>query len=186
MQVKGDSKATTTDNRGHFSLSEIDVNAVLVFSYVGFKTQEIKVGGQVNLKIIMVSADQALGEVVVVGYGTQKKVNLTGAVSVVSKEIFENRSVPDAMAAMQGKIPGVSVTRTNGAPGAEGYSLQIRGASSVNNVDVLVLIDGVVGSLSALNRDIESMSVLKDAAASNLWLQCFRRSPAGYHKRSIR
>lgn len=170
VQVKGDSKATTTDNRGHFSLSEIDVNAVLVFSYVGFKTQEIKVGGQVNLKIIMVSADQALGEVVVVGYGTQKKVNLTGAVSVVSKEIFENRSVPDAMAAMQGKIPGVSVTRTNGAPGAEGYSLQIRGASSVNNVDVLVLIDGVVGSLSALNpSDIESMSVLKDAAASAIY-----------------
>ena len=169
VQVKNNAVATTTDLSGKFSLS-VPNGARLIVSFVGYQTREIAVGNQTNLAIYLTASASNLSDVVVVGYGTQKKVNLTGAVSVVSKELFENKSAPDALAAMQGKIPGVMVSRASGGPGEEGYALQIRGASSANNVDVLVLIDGVVGSLSALNpNDIESMSVLKDAAASAIY-----------------
>lgn len=169
VQLSGSSVVTITDASGNFSLS-VPAGARLSVSFIGYETQNIAVENQNNLTIYLVSSAFDLSDVVVVGYGTQKKVNLTGAVSVASKEVFENKAVPNAVAAMQGTIPGVTITKSSGKPGAEDYQLQVRGASSVNNVGVLVIIDGVTGSLSDINpNDIESVSILKDAAAAAIY-----------------
>ncbi|MBW7892669.1 MAG: SusC/RagA family TonB-linked outer membrane protein, partial [Chitinophagaceae bacterium] len=169
--VKGTQTGTTTNANGQFQLSVPSANNVeLVFSFVGYETQTIKVAGQTVFGVVLKQAVSGLEDIVVVGYGTQKKVNLTGAVATVSKEVFENRTLSTPLAAMQGAVPGVGISRTSGKPGSENYQIQIRGFSSVNNVNVLVIIDGVRGSFSELNpNDIESVSVLKDAAAAAIY-----------------
>lgn len=166
---KGVSNGTSTNADGHFALS-VSENAVLEFSYIGYIPQEIIVGNQKELNVRLKEDLQMLDEVIVVGYGMQKKVNLTGAVAVANSEVFENKAVPNTMAALQGALPGVMVTKSSGKPGSEGYRMQIRGASSANTVNTLVIVDGVVGSLNDVNpADIESMSVLKDAAAASIY-----------------
>jgi TonB-linked SusC/RagA family outer membrane protein len=169
--VRGTTNGTITDVNGNFSFSNIPSDGILVFSFVGMKTQEIPVSGKTVMNVTLEEEAIGIGEVVAIGYGTIKKVNLTGSVAVASKEIFENKSVPNTIAAIQGTIPGVTVTRNSGKPGSEGYNIQIRGASSVNSVGVLVIVDGVAGqSLGELNpNDIESISVLKDAAAAAIY-----------------
>lgn len=168
--VKGTTKGVITDTEGKYLLAGIQSGATLVFSFIGMKQQEIVVGGQTIINISMKENVLGIDEVVVVGYGTQKKVNLTGSVAVAPKEILENKSVPNSIAALQGNLPGVAITRTSGKPGSEGYNLQIRGATSVNNSSALVLVDGAYGSLDELNpNDIESISVLKDAAAASIY-----------------
>lgn len=168
--VKGTNQGTISDAEGHFTLTNVTAETTLIFSFVGMRSQEIIVGGETTLDVVMEEEAIGIEEVVAVGYGTQKKVNLTGAVAVASKEIFENKSVPNAIAAIQGTLPGVTVTKSSGKPGSENYNLQIRGASSINSVGVLVIIDGVTGNLSDINpNDIESMSVLKDAAAAAIY-----------------
>lgn len=168
--IKGTTKGTITNIDGTYSLKNVPANAVLVFSFVGMKTEEMQVEGKSYIDVVMSEDAYGIEEVVAVGYGTQKKVNLTGAVGVASKEIFEDKSVPNAIAAIQGTLPGVRVTKTSGEPGSENYQMQIRGASSINSVGTLVLIDGVAGNLSNINpNDIESISVLKDAAAAAIY-----------------
>jgi TonB-linked SusC/RagA family outer membrane protein len=169
--VKGTINGTTTDANGNYSLTNIPVDATLAFSFVGMKSQEISVTGKTSINVILAEETVGIEEVVAIGYGTIKKVNLTGSVVIAGKEIFEDKSVPNTIAAIQGTIPGVTVIRSSGKPGSEGYNINIRGASSVNNVGVLVVIDGVPGqSLEELNpNDIESMSVLKDAAAASIY-----------------
>lgn len=168
--IKGTTQGTVTDIDGNYSIPNIPENATLMFSFVGMETMEILVGNQSQINVILESESTRLDDVVVVAYGTQKKANLTGAVSVANKEIFENKVVPNTMAALQGTLPGVNVTRTSGRPGAENHQIQIRGASSANSVNALVIVDGTVGSLNDVNpNDIESISVLKDAAASSIY-----------------
>lgn len=170
--IKGVKGGVTTDFDGNYTINVASSNAVLVFSSIGLKTQEIRVGDQkvINVKL---SADvSTLNEVVVVGYGTQKKATVTGAVEVVSGKVFEDRAVTNVGLALQGQTPGLLVTRSSSRPGNEGVKYLIRGNTSVNGSDPLIIVDGVpvaLGNQSFENMnpdDIESISVLKDGAAA--------------------
>src|SRR5690625_4226129 len=170
IQVKGTTQGTATDFDGRFSLEDIDEDAILVVSYIGYQTQEISVDGKSSLRIVMTSDSQLLDEIVVVGYGTQKKVNLTGAVDVVGSEVFENRSNANATQALQGAIPNLNLAIEDGKP-TRSASYNIRGTTSIGQGgSALVLIDGVEGDPSFLNpSDIESVTVLKDAASAAIY-----------------
>lgn len=167
IQVKGARIATVTNLDGLFSM-EVPLNASLQISYIGYQPKEVKAGS--NMNIVLQEKNEQLNEVVVVGYGTQKKVNLTGAVSVVNSKDVNNRSVASAAMALQGTDPGLNLTLNSGSPDA-GYNINIRGISSLTSgATPLILIDGVEGSLNRLNaNDIESVSILKDASAAAIY-----------------
>lgn len=168
--IKGTSQGTVTDLNGEFKIDVPSRESVLVFSSVGFLQQEVVVGDRTAIDVSLAPDITALQEIVVVGYGEQKKVNLTGAVSAVSGDKLVNRPVTGTVDALQGVIPGVVVTRTNGSPGLEDYNIQIRGLTSVSSNPVLVLIDGIEGSINSVRpEDIESISVLKDAASASIY-----------------
>ncbi|GHV10438.1 SusC/RagA family TonB-linked outer membrane protein [Bacteroidia bacterium] len=153
---------------GKFSL-QVSPNATLEVSYLGYASQSIAVNGQTTINVLLQQDASNLDEVVVVGYGTQKKVNLTGAVSQIDSKVFENRPVTSTATALQGTIAGIQITPGSGAPNTD-LGINVRGTTSINGGDPLVLIDGIEGSLRLLNpADIESVSVLKDAAASAIY-----------------
>ena len=158
---------TITDVDGMFSLSVPD-KAILVVSYIGYLTQEVPAGGA-NMHIVLKDDTKALEEVVVVGYGVQKKVNLTGAISQVTSKELENRPVANMAQILQGTIPNLNVHFSSGQPG-QGGNLNVRGTTSINGGGPLVLVDGVPGDINRINPyDVESVSVLKDAAASAIY-----------------
>jgi TonB-linked SusC/RagA family outer membrane protein len=169
VKVKGAKNGVTTDVNGNFSIDVSD-NATLEISNVGYATQEVRPGQQLQVKLLV--TNRQLNEVVVVGYGTKKKATLTGSVATVDAKVFQDRgAVSNPMSALQGQVPGVVVTRSSAAPGQEGWNFQMRGASSINGTDPLVIVDGIpLVSLNALNSinpaDIDNMSFLKDAAAA--------------------
>lgn len=169
VMVKGTTNGTITDVDGNFSLD--NAKGVLVISYIGYNSQEIAVeGNETNLKIVLKEDSKQLEEVVVVGYGTQKKETLTGAVAMVKgDEVLKGRAASNVGTALQGAIPGLTVTRSSSRP-TENATISIRGGISANSSDPLILIDGVDAYAWELNQlnpnDIESVSVLKDAAAS--------------------
>jgi TonB-linked SusC/RagA family outer membrane protein len=172
--IKGTSQGTTTDGRGNYELAVPNETAILVFSFVGYISQEMQVGSRSRLDVELRVDTKALEEVVVVGYGTQRKENLTGAVSTVTSKEIENRPVSNVAMALQGLSPGLSITRQTGQPGDEGIGIQVRGATSANgNVEPLLIVDGVSSpgvTLQAMNpNDIESITVLKDAAAAAIY-----------------
>lgn len=171
IAVKGTTTGVITDIDGRFQI-EVPQGSTLVFSYIGYVTQEITVTNQTILKIQMSEDTQTIDEVVVVGYGVQKKVNLTGAVAAVDGSEIASRPSANALSSMQGLLPGVTVMRSGGRPGDEmsDTAIRIRGMSSTGEAKALVLIDGVEGDMAILNPDdIESISVLKDAAASSIY-----------------
>ena len=180
IQVKGSNKGTATDFDGRFILDDIDENAILVISYIGYQTQEIPVSGETDFEIVMISDSQMLDEVVVVGYGTQKKSDLTGAVGTVRAEELQERPVSSINQALSGRIAGVDVSSNSGRPGGRA-KITIRGASSISVAnDPLYVIDGVIlnsgnlenGSspIDYLNpNDFESIEVLKDASATAIY-----------------
>lgn len=173
------SNGTITDLDGKFSIS-VPTNATISISYIGYVTQELKVGAQNSFKVVLKDDSKTLDEVVVVGYGSQKKANLTGAVSSVKMdEVLGDRPILNASDALQGAVPGLFVSNDGNAPG-KSKSFQIRGAYSVgvknsdgtygNTIKPLVLIDNVEGDLDMVNpEDIESISVLKDAASAAIY-----------------
>lgn len=168
VMVKGTSRATMTDLDGNFTLSA-DPKETLQVSYVGFTRQEVKVGNQTDLKITLASDASTLDEMVVVGYGTMKKADLTGAVTNVGGAKIEEVHAVGVTQALQGQMPGVQVTRTSGLPGASG-TIRVRGITSIGDSDPLVIVDGVPDSLESVNvADIESISVLKDAASASIY-----------------
>ena len=171
VMVKGTTNGTITDMDGKFSL-EVEEGATLQISYIGYANQEIKVGNQKTLSIALKEDAEALDEVVVVGFGTQKKVNLTGAVSNVTSEAFENRSVANVSQTLQGAMPGLNITQSQGYLDAT-PDINIRGVGTIgegSSGSPLILIDGMEGDMNRLNpQDIESVSVLKDAAASSIY-----------------
>lgn len=172
IKEKNTSNGTITDLNGCFSFLVSSDNAVIKISYVGYQSQELKTVLGKPLNIILIEDAQALQEVVVVGFGVQKKINLTGAVSQVKMDdVLGDRPVVNAMAALQGAMPGLQITANNDAPGpGESKNFNIRGTTSINGGSPLVLIDNVPGSLDMLNpEDIESVSVLKDAASSAIY-----------------
>lgn len=167
---KGTTNGTMTDMDGKFTLN-VSPNSTIVISYIGYVEQRITVGNQTSFKIQMKEDAQALEEVVVVGYGTQKKVNLTGSVSSVNfEEQAMSRPITNVSNALAGLSAGVQVQQNSGNPGSDGSKIRIRGTGTLNNEDPLVLIDGVEGSMDLVNpQDIESISVLKDAASSSIY-----------------
>jgi TonB-linked SusC/RagA family outer membrane protein len=171
VTVKGTKNVTVTDVNGNFSLAGVKKGATLVISYVGCDPKQIIWSGSpVNVML----DDKVLDELVVVGYGVQKKVNVTGAVSQIGSEVFESRPVTEVSQALQGAIPGLNINTTSyGGMLDAGMTLNVRGTGTIDSGsydDPLVLIDGVEDSLYLLNpNDIESISVLKDAAASSIY-----------------
>ncbi|MDE5677193.1 TonB-dependent receptor [Phocaeicola sp.] len=168
--VKGTTNGTITDFDGNFSLDNVKKGDVLVISYVGYQTQEIKWNGT-PLKVVLKEDSKTLSEVVVVGYGTQKKANLSGAVAQVNSEELTNRPISNVSSGLQGLMPGVTVTAGQGRPGEDGSNIRIRGVGTLNNASPYILIDGVEsGSMNDLDpNDIESISVLKDASSAAIY-----------------
>ncbi|WP_460635219.1 SusC/RagA family TonB-linked outer membrane protein [Larkinella harenae] len=168
--LKGTTRGTTSDGKGAYQLNVPDASAVLVFSFVGYLPQEVTVGNRTIVGVKLEADTKSLSEVVVVGYGTQKKVNLTGAVSSISSEDLVRRPVGQTSAALQGMMPGVTVTQRSGRPGGDGGSIRIRGVGTTGNSDPLVLIDNIEGSMNSIDPNlIESVSVLKDAASASIY-----------------
>ena len=169
VMEQGTRNGVVTDLDGNFVLQHVKSGATIRFSYVGFKDVTLP-AAKASGEIVMEEDDKTLTEVVVVGYGTQKKVNLSGAVSAVDGEKLAAKPSSDVLSAMQGELPGVAVLRSSGEPGSETSGLRIRGFSSVNATGALVLIDGVEGDLGLLNADdIESISVLKERLRVLCW-----------------
>lgn len=171
VSVKGTAIGTITDLDGNFML-EVPEDAIISVSYIGYVSQEVKVGNKTLLNISLKEDLQTLDEIVVVGYGTQKKVNLTGAVTAVSGEEMTKRPVTNTSTMLQGQIPGLRVVQGTGQPGDENVSFRIRGVGTFSGAgsNPLVLVNGVPGDMSALDPSmIESVSVLKDAASCAIY-----------------
>lgn len=165
--LKGTNTGTITDEKGGYVLRLANRTGILVFKFVGFQTKEESVSGRNLINVSLLDDDSQLKEIVVVGYATKSKTSVTGAIAQADKEVFESRPLVNASSALQGAVSGLTVVRSSGQPGRQGYDLQIRGFSSVNGNKPLVLVDGIPGDLNSLNpNDIGSVTVLKDAAAS--------------------
>ena len=169
VMVKGTTNATVTDFDGNFVLSDVPENAEISISYIGFQPIILKASDQKLAKVVLHEDSKALSEVVVVGYGTQKRANLTGAVATISSEDIGNRPVTTSAGALQGADPSVNLTFNSGSLDSD-YSVDIRGVASINGGTPLVLADGMEVSLNQINpNDIESISILKDASASSIY-----------------
>lgn len=169
--VKGTTNGTVTDLDGNYSISNIQENTTLVFSFIGMITQEISVGKQTKIDITMAADAIGIEEVVAIGYGTQKKVNMTGSVSSVKfDELANSRPITNVSSALSGLSSGVYVKQSVGKPGSDGATIRIRGVGTLNNSNPLVIIDGMEGTLDDVNpQDIETVSILKDAASSSIY-----------------
>ena len=168
VQVKGTSNGAITDLDGNYTVT-VQPGQTLVFSYIGFVTQEVEITNQRTLNIVMNEDSETLEEVVVVGYGVQKKKLVTGATVQVKGETLAKMNTNSPLQAMQGQTPGVNISSTSGQPG-ESMKVSIRGLGTVGNASPLYLIDGVGGDISTLNpADIESIDVLKDAASAAIY-----------------
>lgn len=167
--LKGTNEGTITDLQGTYTIEVPSGSSVLVYSFVGFLQEEIVVGNREVIDVSLVPDVQSLDELVVVGYGTQRKVNLTGAVSQITPEILESRPVANVSQALQGAVAGLNVSFGDGRPGGSG-NLNIRGFTSINGGEPLVLIDGVPGNIDLVNpADVASISVLKDASSAAIY-----------------
>ena len=167
---KGTNNGTTSDFDGNYTLSTSGQDAVLVFTYIGFLTQEIPVGTSSTIDVQLIEDIQGLEEVVVTGYGTQKKATLTGSIATISGEALVKSASPNLGTALAGKVAGLYIDTGNGAPGADNPAIRIRGTNTFNNSSALIVIDGIPNRAGGLGRinpaDIESISVLKDASAA--------------------
>lgn len=167
--VKGTTNGVITDLEGRFTLTGVADNAVLQVSFIGYLTKEVKVNGQKTFAIRLEEDAKSLDEVVVVGYGSQKKVNLTGAIGQIDSKVLESRPITNTVSALQGTIPNLQITNYSGEPGRSA-ALNVRGTTSINGGSPLVLVDGVEMSLNLVNpSDIANVTVLKDAAASAIY-----------------
>lgn len=164
---KGTSNGTVTDIDGNFKLN-VRNNAVLQISYIGYLSQEIITTGRTTVNIVLEEDTQSLDEVIVVGYGTVKKADLSGSVASVSGDKLSAVRSTSVSQALQGSMPGVQVTRSNSMPGASA-TIRVRGITTIGDSDPLIIVDGVPGSLSMDVDDIESISVLKDAASASIY-----------------
>ncbi|WP_308587846.1 SusC/RagA family TonB-linked outer membrane protein, partial [uncultured Parabacteroides sp.] len=170
VMVKGTTTGSITSVNGDFIISNVPQSATLVISYIGYITKEVPVGQQQSLRIVLAEDLQTLDEVIVVGYGTMKKSDITGAISSVSEEKIARQAVANVSSALQGLATGVSVTSSSGSPGSAA-TIRIRGVGTVNDAEPLFVVDGMpVTDINYLNTsDIQSMEVLKDASASAIY-----------------
>lgn len=170
--VKGTTNGTTSDSDGNYLINVPDQGAVLVFSFIGYASQETTVGNQSQINVVLLPDIKSLQEVVVVGYGTQKKINLTGSVSSVTSGDLENRPITQASQALAGLAAGVTVSQDSGRPGNDGSSITIRGLGTFSGAgnSPLVLIDGLASSINEVDpNNIKSISILKDAASASIY-----------------
>ncbi|TKG94913.1 SusC/RagA family TonB-linked outer membrane protein [Puteibacter caeruleilacunae] len=169
--VKGTTVGSVTDIDGKYSIEIPAGSDVVIFSFIGMQTQEIQLAGQSMINITMNEDAIGLEEVVAVGYGTQKKVNLTGSITTVDQEKLNSRAVTNLSSGLSGLAPGVTVSQSRGGKvGDEGISIRIRGIGTMNDNNPMVVVDGIVSSMSDIDpNDIESMSVLKDAASAAIY-----------------
>ena len=170
VNIKGTSNYAVTDFDGNYIITNADPNAVLIFSYVGYQTQEVAVSGRKEINVTLTADSNALNEVVIVGYTSEKKSAITGAVATVDMSELSKTKVADVGQALQGQVAGVSVSANTGAPG-DGLKIRIRGEGTLGNNEVLYVVDGVATrDISFLNMsDVKSMTVLKDAAATAIY-----------------
>ncbi|HEY4784576.1 MAG TPA: SusC/RagA family TonB-linked outer membrane protein, partial [Bacteroidales bacterium] len=170
--IVGTTTGVISDINGKYSIDIPSPNSVLAFSYVGYLSEEITFSGQTTIDIKLSPDIKKLDEVVVVGYGTQKRVNLTGSISSINGGELDNKPV-SLTAALQGMASGVTVIQSSGQPGADQGTIRIRGIGTINNADPLVIVDGFETDINTFNNinanDIESMSILKDAASSSIY-----------------
>ncbi len=170
VSVNGSTRGVMADRDGRFIIAIENEGETIRFSFIGYKTQEIKVGKERELTVKLLPADNVLEEVSVVGYGTQKKVSVTGAISTISVSEMQKVSTPSLSNAIAGKLPGIISRQATGEPGADGAALYIRGLSTFGQNAPLVLIDGVERDLNQINaQEIESLSILKDASATAVY-----------------
>jgi TonB-linked SusC/RagA family outer membrane protein len=170
VKIKGSSSGgTLSDQNGRFRINA-GPGDILVISYIGYTSQEILVTAEQQLNVKLVPLNESLTEVVVVGYGVQKKVNLTGAVSQVSGKDLVARPAGQTSAALQGMAPGVTVRQSSGRPGGDAGTIRIRGVGTISDPNPLVMIDGIEGSINNIDPNlIESISILKDAASASIY-----------------
>ncbi|WP_080903934.1 TonB-dependent receptor [Parabacteroides sp. Marseille-P3160] len=169
VSIKGTSKGTITDLGGNYTIQDIPTPATLVFSFIGMETKEINVGNQSVINITLSEETKVLDEVVVIGYGTVRKKDLTGAVASVQGSALKEKATTRLSEALQGTMPGVMVTRTGSASDVSA-TIRIRGITTIGDSEPLIIIDGVPGSLDWVNpNDVESISVLKDAASASIY-----------------
>ncbi|WP_286767389.1 MULTISPECIES: SusC/RagA family TonB-linked outer membrane protein [Sphingobacterium] len=169
IREKGGKISTSTNETGQYTIS-VPENTIILISYIGYQDQEVNSKGRSIINVSLEKNTSALDEVVVVGYGTQKKVNLTGSVATVGADKLTNRPIMNLAAALGGTAPGIRVTQGNGNPGSEDVSIRIRGTGSFNNNNPLILVDGAVADMVPLNTDdIENISILKDAASAAIY-----------------
>ncbi|MEZ0483078.1 SusC/RagA family TonB-linked outer membrane protein [Fibrella aquatica] len=169
--IKNSKQGATTQADGSFSLNVPERPSVLLISYIGYQTQEVTVNAQTELTVSLQADTRSLNEVVVVGYGTQKKRDVTGAVSSLGPELFKERRETQVAQTLQGAMSGVVVTRSGGSGAMGGATIRIRGVTTIGNSDPLVMVDGIpVADVNQVNSaDIENITVLKDAAAASIY-----------------
>lgn len=170
VAVKGGTAKVATNEKGLFTLPKVPNQTVIVFSFMGMKTQEVKYQGQKTIEVVLESEAFGLNEVVAIGYGVAKKKDITGAISTVDGKVLSERNTTQLSQSLQGTMPGVSVTRSNSEPGA-GASIRVRGITTIGDSNPLVIVDGVpINSLNDVNADdVEDISVLKDAASASIY-----------------
>jgi len=170
VKIKGTSTVTVTAGDGKFSLTVPSTQSVLVFSYIGYDAKEVIIGNATNLQVTLQDQNNSLNDVVVVGYGVQKKVNVIGSVATIDAKAIENRPVTNLSSSLGGLSSGVSVRQSSGKPGSDGATIRIRGTGTLNSNNALIIVDGIVGSMDAVNpNDVETVSILKDAAAASIY-----------------
>jgi len=169
--IKGTTFGTLTDNAGKYTLGSVPPNSILVFSFIGSSTQEIPVNNRTLINVTMQEETVGLEEVVVIGYGSQRKVDLTGSVETIKSTEIVKQPVAQVSQALVGLTPGLTAIQSSGQPGSDNSTLRIRGIGSIGaSNDPLILIDGVAGDINDLNpNDIDNISVLKDAAAAAIY-----------------
>ena len=167
--VKGTTTGVITDASGNYSLNSIPENSILLFSFVGMKMQEIAIGNKTTINVKLEDETVGLEEVVAIGYGVQKKVNLTGAIAQIDSKVLESRPITNLGQGLQGLVANLNISPVSGAPG-RGVSFNVRGMTSINGGEPLVLVDGVQMNPNLINpQDVKSISVLKDAASAAIY-----------------
>jgi TonB-linked SusC/RagA family outer membrane protein len=167
---KGTNNGIMSDSEGNFFMTVSSSDAIIIVSCIGYNTQEIIVGNKTHFDVVLTEDTQSLDEIVVVGYGTQKKINTTGSVSSISSDKLVNRPLPSLTTALSGLATGVNATQGSGNPGSESVSIRIRGTGSFNSSSPLILVDGIVADMAPVNpEDVESITFLKDAASASIY-----------------
>ena len=173
VNIKGGSQGVITDVDGKYRIKVPNRKAVLVFSFIGFQTQEVSINGRSTVDVILQETITQLNDVVIVGYGQQKKESVVAALSTISATGLKQTPASNLGVALAGRLPGLTVLQRSGVPGGENLDFYIRGRSTINGQQPLTIVDGVERSFTALDpHEVETITVLKDASATAVYTRC--------------